>query len=166
MARIAHSEHIVIIGCRSIIAFFIHSYGVPSFSYGVPFFISNQHSAQEFGEVKKLAQRGSNPGPSRRRVIRLLLPHSIDNYHSGISPSNNIVCCIFATESACKRGSAEYSTCSRGRTFKYLRFRDVRHQMWRAKVFSRLERTHSPGRKISKSRGVAMTSDSGRWFSS
>ena len=38
--------------------------------------------------------------------------------------------------------------------------------MWRAKVFSRLERTHIPGLKISKSRGVAMTSDSGRWFSS
>ena len=34
--------------------------------------------------------------------------------------------------------------------------------MWRAKVFSRLERTHIPGRKKSKSQGVAMTSASGR----
>ena len=86
-------------------------------------------------------------------MIRLLLHHSIDNYHSVISPYSNIACCIFATESACKRGSAEYSTCSRGHTIKYLRFRDVHHQMWRAKVFSRLERTHIPGRKNSKSRG-------------
>ena len=34
--------------------------------------------------------------------------------------------------------------------------------MWRAKVFSRLERTHIPGRESSKSQGVAMTSASGR----
>ena len=34
--------------------------------------------------------------------------------------------------------------------------------MWRAKVFSRLERTHIPGRKNSKLQGVAMTSASGR----
>ena len=34
--------------------------------------------------------------------------------------------------------------------------------MWRAKVFSRLERTHIPGRENSKSQGVAMTSASGR----
>ena len=33
--------------------------------------------------------------------------------------------------------------------------------MWRAKVFSRLERTHILGRKNPKSRGVAMTSDFG-----
>ena len=99
-------------------------------------------------------------------MIRLLLHHSTDKYHSVISPYSNIACCIFATESAYKRGSAEYSTCSRGRIIKYLRFRNVHHQMWKAKVFSRLERTHIPGRKNSKSRGVAMTSDSGRWFSS
>ena len=36
--------------------------------------------------------------------------------------------------------------------------------MWRAKVFSRLERTHIPGRENSKSQGVAMTSDAGRGF--
>ena len=34
--------------------------------------------------------------------------------------------------------------------------------MWKAKVFSRLERTHIPGRENSKSQGVAMTSASGR----
>ena len=34
--------------------------------------------------------------------------------------------------------------------------------MWRAKVFSRLERTDIPGREKSKSQGVAMTSASGR----
>ena len=34
--------------------------------------------------------------------------------------------------------------------------------MWRAKVFSRLERAHIPGRENSKSQGVAMTSASGR----
>ena len=69
MASIAHSEHIVIIGCRSTIwsTIFLISYSVPSFSYGVPFFYSNQHSGQKFGEVKKLAQRDSNPGPSRRQ---------------------------------------------------------------------------------------------------
>ena len=38
---------------------------------------------------------------------------------------------------------------------------NIHHQMWRAKVFSRLERTHIPGRENSKSQGVAMTSDSG-----
>ena len=38
--------------------------------------------------------------------------------------------------------------------------------MLRAKVFSRLERTHIPGRENSKSQGVAMTSDSGREGSS
>ena len=38
--------------------------------------------------------------------------------------------------------------------------------MWRKKVFSRLERTHIPGRGNSKSQGVAMTSDSGRGGSS
>ena len=92
MASIAHSEHIVIIGCRSIIAIFFHmeyhlfhmeyhfstlsylfSYGVPSFSYGVPFFYSNQHSGQKFGEVKKLAQRDSNPGPSRRQCDKVTI---------------------------------------------------------------------------------------------
>ena len=31
------------------------------------YFISNRYSAQEFGEVNKLAQRDSNPGPSRRQ---------------------------------------------------------------------------------------------------
>ena len=31
------------------------------------YFISNRYSAQEFGEVKKLAQGDSNPGPSRRQ---------------------------------------------------------------------------------------------------
>ena len=36
------------------------------------------------------------------------------------------------------------------------------HQMWRAKFFSRLERTHIPGRENSKPQGVAITSDSGR----
>ena len=72
MASIAHSEHIVIIGCRSIIAIFF-PYGVPSFSYGVPFFYSNQHSGQEFGEVKKLAQRDSNPGPSRRQCDKVTI---------------------------------------------------------------------------------------------
>ena len=44
--------------------------------------------------------------------------------------------------------------------------RDVHHQMWKAKVFSRLERTHIPGRENSKSQGVATTSDSGRGGSS
>ena len=34
--------------------------------------------------------------------------------------------------------------------------------MWRAKVFSRLERKHIPGRENSKSQGIAMTSDAGR----
>ena len=34
--------------------------------------------------------------------------------------------------------------------------------MWRAKVFSRLERTHILGRENSKSQEVAMTSASGR----
>ena len=34
--------------------------------------------------------------------------------------------------------------------------------MLRAKVFSRLERTHIPGRENSKSQGVAMASASGR----
>ena len=34
--------------------------------------------------------------------------------------------------------------------------------MWRAKVFSRLERTHIPGCENSKSQGVAITSGSGR----
>ena len=38
--------------------------------------------------------------------------------------------------------------------------------MWRVKVFSKLERTHIPGRENSKSQGVAMTSDSGRGGSS
>ena len=38
--------------------------------------------------------------------------------------------------------------------------------MRRAKVFSRLERTHIPGRENSNSQGVAMTSDSGRGGSS
>ena len=33
-----------------------------SFSYH--FFISNRYSAQKFGEVKKLAQRDSKPGPT------------------------------------------------------------------------------------------------------
>ena len=42
--------------------------------------------------------------------------------------------------------------------------RDVHRQMWRAKVFPRLERTNIPGRENSKSQGVAMTSDSGRGF--
>ena len=74
MASIAHSEHIVIIGCRSIIATrYLFSYGVPSFSYGVPFFYSNQHSGQKFGEVKKLAQRDSNPGPSRRQCDKVTI---------------------------------------------------------------------------------------------
>ena len=35
-------------------------------------------------------------------------------------------------------------------------------KMWRAKVFSRLERTHIPWCENSKSQGVAMTSDAGR----
>ena len=38
--------------------------------------------------------------------------------------------------------------------------------MWRARVFSRPERTHIPGRENSKPQGVAMTSDSGREGSS
>ena len=38
--------------------------------------------------------------------------------------------------------------------------------MWRARFFSRLERTHIPGRQNFKSQGVATTSDSGREGSS
>ena len=38
--------------------------------------------------------------------------------------------------------------------------------MWRARFFSRLERTHIPGHEKSKSQGVAMTSESGREGSS
>ena len=53
------------------------------------------------------------------------------------------------------------STCSLGRTIEYLCLRDVHHQMWRAKVFSRLERTQTPGQEHSKWLGVAMTSNSG-----
>ena len=68
----AHSEHIVIIGCRSIIAFFFHMEYYHLFHMEYHFFISNQHSGQEFGEVKKLAQRDSNPGPSRRQCVRSL----------------------------------------------------------------------------------------------
>ena len=74
MASIAHSEHIVIIGCRSIFAFFFHmEYHLFHMEYQVPFFISNQHSAQEFGEVKKPAQRDSNPGPSRRQCDKVTI---------------------------------------------------------------------------------------------
>ena len=38
---------------------------------------------------------------------------------------------------------------------------DVDHQIWRTKVFRRLERTQAPGRENFMSLGVAMTSDSG-----
>ena len=69
MASIAHSEHIVIIGCRSIIAIFFHmEYHLFYMEYH-----SNQPSGQEFGEVKKLAQRDSNPGPSRRQCDKVTI---------------------------------------------------------------------------------------------
>ena len=42
-------------------------------STGTFFFISNRYSAQEFGEVKKLAQRDSNPGPSRRQCDKVTI---------------------------------------------------------------------------------------------
>ena len=66
------------------------------------------------------------------------------------------------------RGNVGDCSCTRslGRTVKYLRLRDVHHQMWRTKVFSRLERTQTPGRENSKSHRVAMTGDSGRGGSS
>ena len=66
MARFAHSEHIVIIGCRSIIAVFIHmEYHLFHMEYH--FSSPTNILPRKFGEVKKLAQRDSNPGPSRRR---------------------------------------------------------------------------------------------------
>ena len=64
--------------------FLFHTGIVPVFSFscgnstGIFFFISNRYSAQEFGEVKKLAQRDSNPGPTvDASVIRLLLHHRV-----------------------------------------------------------------------------------------
>ena len=41
------------------------------------FFISNRCSAQEFGEVKKIAWRDSNPVPVDANVMRLLLHHRV-----------------------------------------------------------------------------------------
>ena len=35
------------------------------------FFISNRYFAQELGEVRKLAQRDSKPGPSRRQCDKV-----------------------------------------------------------------------------------------------
>ena len=53
-----------------------------------------------------------------------------------------------------------------GSYFEISSLRDVHHQMWRAKVFSTLERTHITGGENSKSQGVVMTSDSGQGGSS
>ena len=49
--------------------FRFHAGIVPAFF----FFISNRYSAQEFGEVKKLAQRDSNPGSSRRQCDKVTI---------------------------------------------------------------------------------------------
>ena len=71
MASIAHSEHIVIIGCRSIIAiFFRMEYHLFHMEYH---FSTLTNILARNSEVKKLAQRDSNPGPSRRQCDKVTI---------------------------------------------------------------------------------------------
>ena len=90
------------------------------------------------------------------------------NNCSSINVGGNYNDCIFGTQRMLyfrdklpRKREGVQSTLSLGRTIKYLRLRDAHHQMWRAKVFSRVERKQTPWREKSKSLGVAMTSDSG-----
>ena len=75
------------------------------------------------------------------------------NFHS--------VCYIFATKSAWERGRVRLHS-QPGSYYLISSLRDVHHPIWRANFFSRLERTHTPGRESSKPQGVAMPSDSRR----